>query len=270
MKNTIKKIVAGAVAFGIATQPAQGALLTLAKQPIYLGAAIPPVVMLNVGRDHQLHYKAYTDYSDLDGDGVLDTTYKHTITYYGYFDSFKCYTYNTTNSRFEPFAVNTNKYCEGASAGKWSGNFLNWVSMTRIDAVRKLLYGGLRSTDTATVTVLERSYLPPEAHSFAKYYGGKDAAGVDDFHKLTPFTSANVRTTTNPVVSTTSVAIGSGSKTFTIASTANLAPLAIGDAVRATATATSGNTMTGRVTAFTATSVTIDVDANTGFTGSGT
>ena len=91
MKNTIKKIIAGAVAFGIATQPAQAALLTLAKQPIYLGAAIPPVVMLNVGRDHQLHYKAYTDYSDLDGDGVLDTTYKHTITYYGYFDSFKCY-----------------------------------------------------------------------------------------------------------------------------------------------------------------------------------
>ena len=270
MKNTIKKIIAAAVAFGIATQPAQAALLNLAKQPIYLGAAIPPVVMLNVGRDHQLHYKAYTDYSDLDGDGVLDTTYKHTITYYGYFDSFKCYNYNTATSRFEPFAVNTNKYCEGASAGKWSGNFLNWVSMTRIDAVRKLLYGGLRSTDTATSTVLERSYLPPDAHSFAKYYAGKDEAGVDDYHKLTQFAAGTIRTSTNPVVSTTSVAVGSGSKTFTIASTANLAPLAIGDAVRATATATSGNTMTGRVTAFTATSVTIDVDANTGFTGSGT
>ena len=201
MKSPIKQILSGVVALGIAIQPAQAALLTLATQPIYLGAAIPPVVMLNVGRDHQLHYKAYTDYSDLDGDGVLDTTYKHSITYYGYFDSFKCYNYNTTTSRFEPFGTTADKYCTGGNAGKWSGNFLNWVSMTRIDAVRKLLYGGLRSTDTATVTVLERSYLPPEAHSFAKYYAGKDESGADDFHKLTPFTSANIRTTTNPTTS---------------------------------------------------------------------
>src|SRR5262245_12784347 len=102
MKRSIKQILSATLAFCVATQPAQAALLNLASQPIYLGAAIPPVVMLNIGRDHQLHYKAYTDYSDLDEDGVMETTYKHSIIYYGYFDSFKCYTYNTGTSRFEP------------------------------------------------------------------------------------------------------------------------------------------------------------------------
>ncbi len=268
MKSPIKQILSATIALGIAIQPAQAALLTLATQPIYLGAAIPPVVMLNVGRDHQLHYKAYTDYSDLDGDGVLDTTYKHSITYYGYFDSFKCYNYSTTNNRFEPFGTTTDKYCTGANAGKWSGNFLNWVSMTRIDAVRKLLYGGLRSTDTATVTVLERSYLPPEAHSFAKYYEGKDESGADDFHKLTPFTSANVRTSTNATTSTDSETIpGLGptvTRTFTVAAIGNLAPLVIGDAIKATSIASPANYMIGRVTVISGSNVTIEVDGNTG------
>ena len=269
MKSSIKRILSAAVALSVATQPAQAALLTLASQPIYLGAAIPPVVMLNVGRDHQLHYKAYTDYSDLDEDGVLETTYKHTITYYGYFDSFKCYTYSSSNNRFEPFGATANKYCEGANAGRWAGNFLNWVSMTRIDAVRKLLYGGLRSTDTATNTVLERSYLPPDAHSFAKFYGGKDEAGTDDFHKLTPFTSSDIRTTTNTTVAADNITIGSGSKTFNVVSVGNLAPLVIGDAVKARMTASPTNFMIGRVTAIAGSAVTIDVDANTGSTGAG-
>ncbi|HEY7759423.1 MAG TPA: hypothetical protein VIA64_08410, partial [Burkholderiales bacterium] len=240
----LKQILSATLALCVATQPAQAALLTLATQPIYLGAAIPPVVMLNIGRDHQLHYKAYTDYSDLDEDGVMETTYKHTITYYGYFDSFKCYTYSTTNNRFEPGGLTATKYCDGANAGRWSGNFLNWVSMTRIDAVRKLLFGGLRSTDTATSTVLERSYLPSDAHAFAKFYSGRTEAGVDDFHRLTPFTATDVKTVTNPTTATDNFTIPpaivapatSAFMVFNVASTANLAPLVIGDAIKVSST----------------------------------
>jgi type IV pilus assembly protein PilY1 len=189
MKNSIKRILAALIALCVAMQPAQAALLTLASQPIYLGAAIPPQVMITMTKDQQLFKKAYNDYSDLDSDGVLDLTYKQSITYYGYFDSFKCYNYNTGNLRFEPFGTTADKYCTGGNAGKWSGNFLNWVTMTRMDAVRKLLYGGLRSTDTATLTVLERAYLPTDAHSFAKYYNGTD---VD---RLTPFTALTTEQT---------------------------------------------------------------------------
>ncbi|MBW7923195.1 MAG: fimbrial assembly protein [Burkholderiaceae bacterium] len=155
--------------------------LTLAQKPLYAGGAIPPLVMLDISKDQQLYKKAYNDYSDLDGDGALETTYKHSIDYYGYFDPKKCYRYSTGKQRFEPFALaDANKYC-AADGTQWSGNFLNWATMARMDAVRKLLYGGTRSTDTSSETVLERVYLPTDAHAWAKHYAGADLA------KLTPF-----------------------------------------------------------------------------------
>ena len=125
--------------------PPFAAALNLAQAPIYQAPPRKPLVLLSMSKDHTLFYKAYDDYSDLDGDGVPDTTYKNTVTYYGYFDSLKCYTYDTTNSRYEPAAATTDHYCNGTT---WSGNFLNWVSMARIDVVRKVLYGGRRGTDT--------------------------------------------------------------------------------------------------------------------------
>src|SRR5690606_41389894 len=50
-----------------------------------------------------------------------------------------------------------------------------------MDAVRKLLYGGLRSTDSPGDTVLERTYLPADAHAWAQHYAGAEIA------QLTPF-----------------------------------------------------------------------------------
>ncbi len=151
-----------------------------------------PMVMLNLSRDHQLFYKAYNEYSDLDGDGAPDTQYKHSYRYYGYFDNERCYSYNTANNRFVPerkengSAVTDPTYCGGT--GEWHGNFLNWATTTRMDVVRRILYGGYRSTDDSVVsgtslTVLERAHLPTDAHAFAKYYTGSD------IRKLTPFSA---------------------------------------------------------------------------------
>lgn len=154
--------------------------------------ADPPLVMLTMSRDHQYFFKAYNDYTDLDpentsdvdinGNPNIETTYKHSFDYYGYFDARKCYSYSDTNGRFVPENLSdASNYCEGAGSGEWSGNFLNWLSMTRMDTVRSIFYGGKRSTDSATRTVLERAHLPMDAHSFAKYYNG------DDIAKLTPY-----------------------------------------------------------------------------------
>lgn len=236
--------------------------------PLNMTDAVAPLVMITASNDHQLYFKAYNDYADLDGDNIVDTTYKPTITYYGYFDSYKCYDYVVANNRFEPKAVagqdysmdgtvtgftpasgqmtinitnltgiaglgpfnnwtvtnlstgatgssststtlasNGNKnftttatnwitvgdtirvsvsvasYCTGANDGYWSGNFLNWISMSRIDTINKVLFGGKRRVDTAASTVLERAYLPHDAHSWAKYYAG------NDIEMLTPFTA---------------------------------------------------------------------------------
>lgn len=158
------------------------ALAVPAQSPLFLSNAVAPKILLNMSKDHQLFFKAYDDFSDLDDDGTPDTTYKHSIDYYGYFDSHKCYTYDTANLLFIPSdSVSSDKYC----SGQWSGNFLNWATTSRIDAVRKILYGGLRSTDTATRTILERAYLPHDAHSWAKFYKGSD---LDD---LTPFNESS-------------------------------------------------------------------------------
>lgn len=176
---------------GLAALPSAHAL-TPAQAPLFVSSSIPPQVMLDISKDQQLYKKAYNDYSDLDGDGQLETTYKHSIDYYGYFDSYKCYTYDTADGRFEPVSVTDNKYCNGTT---WSGNFLNWVTMSRMDAVRKLLYGGLRSTDTSATTVLERAYIPADAHAWAKYYNGNDINQLTPFNP--PVTPATVTSNTN-------------------------------------------------------------------------
>ncbi|ACE85541.1 pilus assembly protein [Cellvibrio japonicus] len=167
-----------------------GAHAIPSQDPLFLSNPVIPIMMLNMSNDHQLFFKIYDDYADItnptggDPDGNPDTTYNNAYNYYGYFDSGKCYTYNTVNNRFVPSrAVNNLRYCNYSSSSEWSGNFLNWATMTRIDAIRKMLYGGLRSTDTQALTVLERSFLPNDAHSFAKFYDGNDIG------KLTPFNS---------------------------------------------------------------------------------
>lgn len=152
--------------------------------PPFLTASMPPMVMLTMARDHRLYYEAYNDASDINEDGILDIRYTPSIDYYGYFDSYKYYEYNSTgNGVFEPRGATTNKKEVPAnlvgSKKYWSGDFLNYVSMTRMDCIRKVLYGGYRSTDTATETVLERAFIPQDAHSFGKEYRSIDHDGYD-------------------------------------------------------------------------------------------
>src|SRR3712207_56145 len=91
-KRFFKKAVTIAALFCMTTQTTFAALLNLASEPLAV-SQVPPKIMLTVSKDQQLYKKAYNDYSDLDGDGTIETTYKHTIQYYGYFDPFKCYEY---------------------------------------------------------------------------------------------------------------------------------------------------------------------------------
>lgn len=143
--------------------------------PPFITEGTAPLLMLVLGRNHKLYYEAYNDASDLDGDGVLDVGYNPTIDYYGYFDSYKYYEY--TGSRYEPVGKTDDK--RTPSGNYWSGDFLNYLSMTRMDCLRKVLYGGYRSTDTATETVLERVFVPQDAHSWGKEYNSQEHDGYD-------------------------------------------------------------------------------------------
>jgi type IV pilus assembly protein PilY1 len=92
----------------------------------------------------------------------IDNNYISTITFAGYFDSGKCYTYiyNATESLryFNPVRFSPSREC--SNAGEWSGNFLNWAATQTIDPFRSALTGGYRVVDTATETQLEKARHP--------------------------------------------------------------------------------------------------------------
>ncbi|WP_067514461.1 pilus assembly protein [Endozoicomonas ascidiicola] len=161
-----------------------------AAKPPLLSNTSAPLVMLAMSVDHELFKKAYSDYTDLDADGELDTSYEDGFDYLGYFDSSWCYQF--TSNRFQPIAMATgeNRHFCTTSTAPWSGNFLNWASMSRMDILRKVLFGGKRSTDTTTLTVLERAYLPRDVHAFGKVYDSS-RSGVSTLN-YTPYNESSV------------------------------------------------------------------------------
>lgn len=158
----------------------------LSQKPLFITTDVPPIVMLTMGRDHKLFYEAYNDASDLNGDGLIDIGYKPDIDYYGYFNSHRCYDYvSSDGGYFEPKDATLDKTCSSV-AGAWSGDFLNYITTARIDALRKVLYGGYRSTDTTSSTILKRSLIPQDAHSWGKEYNPATNPGyaISDYTPL--------------------------------------------------------------------------------------
>ena len=147
--------------------------LDLATKPLYTGTTESPMMMLVMGRDHTLYYEAYNDASDLNGDGILDIKFMPDYAYEGYFDSRYCY--KPESDIFVPQSVATT--CTASE--EWSGNFLNYLTMTRMDVLKKVLYGGTRSTDSTDKTILERVFIPQDAHSWAKAYTSIAVDGYD-------------------------------------------------------------------------------------------
>ena len=167
----------------------------------------PPQVMLVMPVDHQLFKRSYSDYTDLDGDSVIDTNYKDTFDYAGYFDSSWCYAYSSSDNRYKPVAQSTGTnghFCTDNTLAPWSGNFLNWVTMSRLDILRNILYGGFRSIDTATTTVLQKASSSRNlSASWAKVYAESD---VDSY---TPYSSAITLCNVNDSGSSLRIADGS-------------------------------------------------------------
>ncbi|MFD0322449.1 pilus assembly protein [Lysobacter gummosus] len=150
----------------------------IADSPLYLATSVPPLMMMVASRDEQLFERAYDDYSnlgDVDGDGLLDPTYNNAVDYEGYFDPYLCYAYDAAGGVFKAAGNRTTDHRCGGAKG-WSGNFLNWLTMTRLDILRYVLYGGQRAVDTPTKTVLERAQVPSDTHAWSKVYRRTDIA----------------------------------------------------------------------------------------------
>ncbi|MDO9434345.1 pilus assembly protein [Hydrogenophaga sp.] len=174
LNNVLKFAMASAVVLTALSVQA----LTWPTKPLGATISAKPLTMLVAGRDHKFFYEAYNDASDIDGDGTLDTRFKPSITYFGLYDSTLCYAYGGSGSSglFSPGATADNLgRCSASTTHRWSGNWLNYVTTSRMDALRKVLYGGYREVDGNgtsgnTQTILRRAYIPQDAHSWAKEY----------------------------------------------------------------------------------------------------
>lgn len=165
--------------------------------PLVTQITAKPMVMLTAGKDHKLFYEAYNDTSDIDGDGSLDIGFipnNPDIIYYGMFDPNLCYTHNNKGDNTGVFTPDSST-STGKCPGKWSGLWLNYMTTSRIDSLRKVLYGGYREVDTATDTILRRAYIPADAHSWGKEYTSQAVNGykISDYTPLSQPTSATRR-----------------------------------------------------------------------------
>lgn len=117
---------------------------TLADTPLSLKGGVPPNVIFALSVEFPTaNTAAYQGTNNYSASGQ----------YLGYFDSEKCYSYSSGSGYFEPTGLAVSHACTN-----WSGNFLNWATMTGLDEFRFAMTGGNRIQDTANLTVLERSY----------------------------------------------------------------------------------------------------------------
>lgn len=152
--------------------------------PPNISDAADPFVMISLSVELTQQAEAYTDGAQtlvggticpghLSGVGIC---YTKDETYLGYFDPLKCYEYDTTGANtnnsqlvtgprsdanahyFRPVSYATNHECSGSH---YSGNFMNWASMTALDEFRFAMTGGARLVDTAGAnaqTLLTRTH----------------------------------------------------------------------------------------------------------------
>jgi type IV pilus assembly protein PilY1 len=161
--SSARPFLLGAIIFTVLASPAplRAAMNDYCVVPPYVVQNIQPNVMLVVDTSGSMFNFAYTD-----GFQTPTTTDDHSCTssdpctgyldpmatdnnykYYGYFDPDSWYTYNTSGSKF---VVSRLKSAGSKTSTEWDGSFLNWVTMRRIDVLRRVLTGGKKGTGEGT------------------------------------------------------------------------------------------------------------------------
>jgi type IV pilus assembly protein PilY1 len=94
--------------------------------------------------------------------------------YYGYFDPDARYSYSSSIFSRNP-------------SGDWSGNFLNWLTMRRIDVARKVLMGGLANPRTYAGTQKLNGENSPSSRNYRRWYDGTNTFDGSGGAGVTPY-----------------------------------------------------------------------------------
>lgn len=194
--------------------------------PPYVVQNVPPNIMIVLDNSGSMFNFAYVDPG---ADLLLDTaddvmctasgtpctgftargTYP-TFKYYGYFDPDYWYTYGS--NRFTPTAPKTGSGLSGARAktsSEWDGNFLNWLTMRRVDIIRKVMTGGL-----STGSGLSTRLLGEIADSSGRgIYKSTISADTPNY---TEYTGAKTYTFNTAGSGTSSFSVSGGGGTFNV------------------------------------------------------
>ena len=154
------------------------------------GSGVTPNMLLNLSLTHD------------DAGAAHRQPYVAGVEYHGYFNARLCYRYPATvkgsvqhpdldaaTGYFVPLRAGDARFeCGGDS---FSGNFLNWASMSTLDLLRYGLTGGDRVIDNGGLTVLQRAWLPdgaagPDFYASAQHFPRK-SLGPAQAAQLTPF-----------------------------------------------------------------------------------
>ena len=130
---------------------ADAAMIDYCIVPPYVIQDVAPNVMIVLDNSGSMltfaYYDGFTtptdngDNNDCTNSGAPCTGFTEpgtypTYKYYGYFDPDYWYTYSS--NRFVPAASKS----AARPANSWDGNFLNWLTMRRVDIIRKVITGG--------------------------------------------------------------------------------------------------------------------------------
>jgi type IV pilus assembly protein PilY1 len=138
--------------------------------PPFVGTALTPNILLVMDNSGSMRDSAYHPNGE---------SYDAATQYGGYFSSTNCYTY--TSSRFS-VTVGAPPSC----GSNWDGNFLNYVSMTKIEIAKWVMVGGKCSARSAAGACFGFGYLKGETSEGVTTVNWPGAG-------LSPFTSGTCK-----------------------------------------------------------------------------
>ena len=112
--------------------------------PPFVSDQVAPNIVLLLDNSGSMSGLACDLSNPADGDcsDAGDRPFTNTFTFPGYFDSLLCYTYDAgADKRFEPATVKA-ALATACSDTEWDGNFLNFATFRRFDALKKAMIGG--------------------------------------------------------------------------------------------------------------------------------
>lgn len=149
----MKKIIRVAVLIAIILAHGPVVFATVPNEcfaPPFVGVSPPPNFMLVFDNSGSMYDLAY----NVENVACFDDSYNDSAAYYGYYDVNKSYRYDNANGRFvvlgampatcDNSVASRTFFCVVQSSQQYSfkGNFLNWLTMSKFDLIKKAFTGG--------------------------------------------------------------------------------------------------------------------------------